>query len=80
MVRVEFGKARCRFHGGPKTEAGRAKIAEAGETRVGHQLRSSRAFPEFGLHGYLSRTMCHHQTVAIAKIAMMIAMYVGNAG
>jgi hypothetical protein len=37
MVRVEFGKARCRFHGGlstgPKTEAGRARIAEAQRQR-----------------------------------------------
>jgi hypothetical protein len=37
MVRVEFGKARCRFHGGlstgPKTEAGRARIAEARRRR-----------------------------------------------
>ena len=33
QVRVEPGKTRCRFHGGkstgPKTEAGRARIAEA---------------------------------------------------
>jgi hypothetical protein len=39
MVRVEFGKARCRFHGGlstgPKTEAGRARIAEAQRRRWG---------------------------------------------
>ena len=37
MVRVEFGKARCRFHGGlstgPSTEAGRARIAEAQRRR-----------------------------------------------
>ena len=37
MVRVEFGKARCRFHGGlstgPKTEAGHARIAEAQRQR-----------------------------------------------
>ena len=37
MVRVEFGKARCRFHGGlstgPKTEAGRTRIAEAQRRR-----------------------------------------------
>jgi hypothetical protein len=37
MVRVEFGKARCRFHGGlstgPKTEAGRARVAEAQRRR-----------------------------------------------
>jgi hypothetical protein len=37
MVRVEFGKARCRFHGGlstgPKTEAGRSRIAEAQRRR-----------------------------------------------
>ena len=37
MVRVEFGKARCRFHGGlstgPKSEAGRARIAEAQRRR-----------------------------------------------
>jgi hypothetical protein len=37
MVRVELGKARCRFHGGlstgPKTEAGRARIAEAQRRR-----------------------------------------------
>src|SRR5690349_989439 len=37
MVRVEFGKARCRFHGGlstgPKTEAGRIRIAEAQRRR-----------------------------------------------
>jgi hypothetical protein len=36
-VRVEFGKARCRFHGGlstgPKTEVGRARIAEAQRRR-----------------------------------------------
>jgi hypothetical protein len=39
MVRVEFGKARCRFHGGlstgPKTQAGRARIAEAQRRRAG---------------------------------------------
>ena len=37
MVRVEFGKARCCFHGGlstgPKTQAGRARIAEAQRRR-----------------------------------------------
>jgi hypothetical protein len=37
MVRVEFGKARCGFHGGlssgPKTEAGRTRIAEAQRRR-----------------------------------------------
>jgi hypothetical protein len=37
MMRVEFGKARCRLHGGrstgPKTEAGRARIAEAQRRR-----------------------------------------------
>ena len=37
VVRVERGKARCRFHGGlstgPKTEAGRARIAEAQRRR-----------------------------------------------
>jgi hypothetical protein len=37
-MRVEFGKARCRLHGGlstgPKTEAGRARIAEADLTAV----------------------------------------------
>jgi hypothetical protein len=37
MVKVEFGKARCRFHGGlstgPKTGAGRARIAEAQRRR-----------------------------------------------
>ncbi len=37
MVRVEFGKARCRFHGGlstgPKTEAGRIRIADAQRRR-----------------------------------------------
>jgi hypothetical protein len=37
MVRVEFGKARCRFHGGlstgPKTESGRARIAVARRRR-----------------------------------------------
>jgi hypothetical protein len=37
MVRVEFGKARCRFHGGlstgPRTEAGPARIAEAQRRR-----------------------------------------------
>jgi hypothetical protein len=36
-VRVELGKARCRFHGGfsrgQKTEAGRARIAEAQRRR-----------------------------------------------
>jgi hypothetical protein len=36
-MRVEFAKARCRFHGGlstgPKTEAGRARIAEAQRRR-----------------------------------------------
>jgi hypothetical protein len=45
MVRVEFGKARCRFHGGlstgPKTEVGRARIAEA-------QRRRWRAYREGG--------------------------------
>jgi putative tryptophan/tyrosine transport system substrate-binding protein len=37
MVRVELGKARCRFHGGlstgPKTKIGRARIAEAQRRR-----------------------------------------------
>ncbi len=37
LVRAEPGKARCRFHGGlstgPKTEAGRARIAEAQRER-----------------------------------------------
>jgi hypothetical protein len=37
LVIVEFGKARCRFHGrlstGPKTDAGRARIAEAQRRR-----------------------------------------------
>ena len=36
-LRVEFGKARCRLHGGlstgPKTEVGRARIAEAQRRR-----------------------------------------------
>jgi hypothetical protein len=36
-MRVEFGKARCRLHGGlstgPKTEAGRTRIAEAQRRR-----------------------------------------------
>jgi hypothetical protein len=36
-MRVEFGKARCRLHGGlstgPKSEAGRARIAEAQRRR-----------------------------------------------
>jgi hypothetical protein len=36
-MRVEFGKARCRLHGGlstgPKTEAGRARIAQAQRRR-----------------------------------------------
>jgi hypothetical protein len=36
-MRVKFGKARCRLHGGlstgPKTEAGRARIAEAQRRR-----------------------------------------------
>lgn len=43
LVRVEAGRARCRFHGGlstgPKTEAGRARIAQA-------QRRRWRAFRE----------------------------------
>jgi hypothetical protein len=50
MVRVEFGKARCRFHGGlstgPKTEAGRARIAEhsdgAGVLTALHVARKER--------------------------------------
>jgi hypothetical protein len=37
QVRAEPGKARCRFHGGkstgPKTQAGRARIAEAQRRR-----------------------------------------------
>src|SRR5580693_5837131 len=37
LVRVEFGRARCRFHGGlstgPKTETGRARIAEVQRRR-----------------------------------------------
>ena len=37
LVRVELGKARCRFHGGlstgPKSEVGRARIAEAQRQR-----------------------------------------------
>jgi hypothetical protein len=37
QVRAELGKARCRFHGGkstgPKTRAGRARIAEAQRLR-----------------------------------------------
>jgi hypothetical protein len=36
LVRVEFGKARCRFHGGlstgPKTEAGRAHCRSPAST------------------------------------------------
>ena len=36
-MRVEFGKARCRLHGGlstgPKTDTGRARIAEAQRRR-----------------------------------------------
>jgi hypothetical protein len=43
QVRAELGKGRCRFHGGkstgPKTQAGRARIAEA-------QRRRWRAFRE----------------------------------
>jgi hypothetical protein len=39
-MRVEFGKARCRLHGGlstgPKTEAGRTRIAEAQRRRWRH--------------------------------------------
>ena len=42
MVKVELGKARCRFHGGlstgPKTEAGRARIAET-QRRRWHAFR-----------------------------------------
>ena len=37
QVRAEPGKARCRFHGGrstsPKTDAGRARVAEAQRQR-----------------------------------------------
>jgi hypothetical protein len=37
LVRVEFGRSRCRFHGGlstgPKTATGRARIAEAQRRR-----------------------------------------------
>ena len=37
LVRAELGKRRCRFHGGrstgPKTEAGRSRIAEAQRRR-----------------------------------------------
>jgi len=50
MVRVEFGKARCRFHGGlstgPKTEAGRTRIAEAQRRRwCAHRERRKGATP-----------------------------------
>ena len=47
QVRAEPGKARCRFHGGkstgPKTEAGRARIAEAQRRRWRAQARLGHA-------------------------------------
>jgi hypothetical protein len=47
-VRVEPGKRRCRFHGGlstgPKTTAGRAKIAEA-QRRRWSAFRAARGKP-----------------------------------
>ena len=49
MVRVERGKARCRFHGGlstgPKTEAGRARIAEAQRRRWQAYREGARSAP-----------------------------------
>jgi hypothetical protein len=47
QVRAESGKARCRFHGGkstgPKTQAGRARIAEAQRLRWRHYRERVRA-------------------------------------
>jgi hypothetical protein len=47
QVRAEPGKARCHFHGGkstgPKTQAGRARIAEA------QRLRWLRPISDLGL-------------------------------
>ena len=44
QVRAEPGKARCRFHGGrstgPKTQAGRARIAEAAVARLSREASS----------------------------------------
>jgi hypothetical protein len=55
QVRVEPGKARCRFHGGkstgPKTPAGRARIAEAQRLRwrtYGARARAVRRSDETG--------------------------------
>src|ERR1700719_3895242 len=62
QVRAEPGKARCRFHGGkstgPKTEAGRSRIAEAqrlrwrayrergfGRSESGDEIGSERELP-----------------------------------
>ena len=43
-MRAEPGKARCRFHGGrstgPKTQAGRARIAEAAVARLSREASS----------------------------------------
>jgi hypothetical protein len=53
LVRVEFGKARCRFHGGlstgPKTKAGRARIAEAQRRRWREYRQRREEANNFGL-------------------------------
>ena len=50
QVRAEPGKARCRFHGGrstgPKTQAGRARIAEAQRLRWRDYRERLREWPE----------------------------------
>jgi hypothetical protein len=75
MVRVELGKARCRFHGGlstgPKTEAGRARIAEA-------QRRRWAAYREGGPTLTLMRAMKPLMADAVSADADPVIDYVGN--
>jgi hypothetical protein len=53
LVRVELGSARCRFHGGlstgPKTEGGRARIAEAQRRRWREYRQRREAGNNFGV-------------------------------
>jgi hypothetical protein len=64
LMRVEPGKARCRFHGGlstgPKTEAGRARIAHAQRRRWQayreQRAKSSAAVGEERPHPLLEKT------------------------
>ena len=63
LVRAEPGKARCRFHGGlstgPRTEAGRARIADA-------QRRRGRAYRE-KLQAILDQGVCRESPSRIGS-------------